>query len=259
MDGGATFQQFSAPATVAVQVSSHPGLDSPSTRFFDTEMLSLSLSGGSLPAGVMVRESPSKASLGRTSVRQNPPTGQFYIGSFFDVFTEISLDGGATWSPQTNHPGTVALKQPEKNPVEIDSFPKTTAEVTLQYADGTTETVSLQGPTTVQVNIPPSGQAFDSDGNGLDQVATEMTAMSLTGNSSMGPVSVSLDSAHHSLGQIEENANNTPGTLDIPPFTATGSANSYFDLYLSLQINGQTLYPASPVRMQSTITHKPPA
>ena len=49
------------------------------------------------PAGVMVRESPSKASLGSTTVRAMP--GGYAIGSFFDIFTEVSLDGGATWSP----------------------------------------------------------------------------------------------------------------------------------------------------------------
>ncbi len=78
-------------------------LDSGGARFFNTEMLALSLSGGGLPTGVMVRESPSKASLGRTSVRASSD-GQNYIGSFFDVFTEISLDGGVTWSPSTGSP-----------------------------------------------------------------------------------------------------------------------------------------------------------
>src|SRR5205085_933707 len=60
MDGGHTFQPFSASANSVVQVSSRADQDTSSTRFFDTEMLSLSLSGGGLPAGVMIRESPSK-------------------------------------------------------------------------------------------------------------------------------------------------------------------------------------------------------
>src|SRR5204863_4515161 len=41
MDGGATFNPFSAPASVAVHVDSHSSLDSGNTRFFDTEMLAL--------------------------------------------------------------------------------------------------------------------------------------------------------------------------------------------------------------------------
>src|SRR5262249_2905393 len=113
MDGGASFQPFSAPASVVVQVSSRSDEDIGSTRFFDTEMLSLSLSGGSLPGGVMIRESPTRASLGRTSVRTT--AGDYRIGSFFDVFTEVSTDGGATWSPGLTHPGTMALNPPPTN------------------------------------------------------------------------------------------------------------------------------------------------
>ena len=74
---------------------------SSSSRFYDTEMLALNISGGGLPSGVMVRESPSKASLGRTSVRTVGPN-DYRVDSFFDIFTEISLDGGGaggTWSP----------------------------------------------------------------------------------------------------------------------------------------------------------------
>src|SRR4029077_17824028 len=70
-------------------------------------MLAFDLSGGTLPGGVMVRESPSKASLGRTSVRTS--ASGYQVSSFFDIFTEVSLDGGATWSPSVTHPGTRGL------------------------------------------------------------------------------------------------------------------------------------------------------
>src|SRR5436190_7909445 len=113
VDGGTTFNPFSAPAAVTVKVDSTS--DVGSSRFFDTEMLQLDISGGTLPAGVMFRESPTKASLGRTSVRQDPATGQNYISSFFDVFTELSTDGGASWSPQTNHSGDVSLPPVPQN------------------------------------------------------------------------------------------------------------------------------------------------
>jgi hypothetical protein len=65
------------------------------TGTFDTEMLSMSLSGG----GVMVRESPTKASTGKTSIT-DIGGGMWHIDSFFDVWTELSLDGGATWIPK---------------------------------------------------------------------------------------------------------------------------------------------------------------
>ena len=94
MNGGASFTPFSAPANVSVQVNSRSDLDTGNTRFFDTEMLSLDLSGGTQPGGIMVRESPSKASLDRTSVRIDG--SNYQISSFFDIFTEVSLDGGAT-------------------------------------------------------------------------------------------------------------------------------------------------------------------
>src|SRR5262249_26234691 len=51
MNGGTSFQPFSAPANVTVQVTSRSDLDRGSTRFFETEVLSLNLSGGNLPAG----------------------------------------------------------------------------------------------------------------------------------------------------------------------------------------------------------------
>jgi hypothetical protein len=38
-------------------------------RFFDTELLQLDISGGNLPAGVLIRESPTLPSFGRTAIR----------------------------------------------------------------------------------------------------------------------------------------------------------------------------------------------
>src|ERR1043166_4900551 len=77
-------------------------------------MLSLSLSGGTLPGGVMVRESPTRASLGRTSVRSD--ASGYQIGSFFDIFTELSHDGGAPWPPSAAGPGRMGVTPPPTNP-----------------------------------------------------------------------------------------------------------------------------------------------
>ncbi|MGH7729772.1 MAG: hypothetical protein ACRENJ_00810 [Candidatus Eiseniibacteriota bacterium] len=88
-DGGATWTFYSLglrPCAVAIQPPVPQGTD----LLFDTEMLQLDLSGGGLP--VMIRESPVLPSLGKTL--QN---GNYQIDSFFDVFTELSLDGGQTW------------------------------------------------------------------------------------------------------------------------------------------------------------------
>ena len=60
---------FTAPASVSVQVNSRSDLDNGQHALLRHGDASLNLSGGTLPGGMMVRESPTKASLGRTSVR----------------------------------------------------------------------------------------------------------------------------------------------------------------------------------------------
>src|SRR5260221_10050479 len=104
---------------------------------------------------------------------------------------------------------------------EIDSFPNSYAEITVG-AGGQTEVVKLHGPTTVQVCIQDTdGFAADVNGNGLDEVPTQMTQFDLAGMSAIfGPVRVRLDAARPTVGAIQERVNNTPGTLDLPPFAA---------------------------------------
>ena len=58
--------------------------------------------------------------------------------------------------------------------------------------------------------------------------------------------------------EIEETLNNTPGTLDIPPFTPTGTADSFFDIFVQVDVGGMTFYTNVPKRMSTVITHKPP-
>jgi hypothetical protein len=81
-----------------------------STRFFDTEMVALDLSGGTLPAGFLLRESPVLASIGPTSI-ESLGGGQFRVDSFFDVFFELSPDNGVSWIPSTSS-GTMTLAGP---------------------------------------------------------------------------------------------------------------------------------------------------
>ena len=101
-----------APGTVYITHTHDEG----STQFFDTEMLQLDISGGTLPSGTMIRESPSKQSVGRTSIR-SLPSGQYEVSSFFDIFTELSVDGGSTWTPRS--PATLEFKYP----LPIDDVP----------------------------------------------------------------------------------------------------------------------------------------
>ena len=91
--GGPFNQPVTLSGLVGIEVFGKAGN---TTGTFQTEMLQLDLSGG----GIMVRESPTLASLGQTSIA-DIGGGMFKIDSFFDVFTELSLDGGTTWSPST--------------------------------------------------------------------------------------------------------------------------------------------------------------
>ena len=90
-----------SPTLQSIRTTRRNGLP-PGTSVFDTEMLQLDLAGGSagstLPPGVMLRESPTLQSTGQTSIT-DIGGGQFKIDSFFDVFTELSVDGGQTWTP----------------------------------------------------------------------------------------------------------------------------------------------------------------
>jgi hypothetical protein len=127
--------------------------------------------------------------------------------------------------------------------------------------DGTTESVYMTGPTTVAVYFEGAteGAAVDHDGDGFDEVATEMLDLDLTGFSPLlGPVHLTLNPDIASMGLIEEATNNTPGVLDIPPFAATGTATSFFDIYFQVEVGNQTFYTVQPKRMSAQISHKPP-
>jgi hypothetical protein len=62
---------------------------------FNTQMLSLTLQSAS---GILLQENPTQSSTGQTTIT-DLGSGKFRIDSFFDVFTELSLDGGKTFIP----------------------------------------------------------------------------------------------------------------------------------------------------------------
>jgi hypothetical protein len=84
------------------------------SSLYDTELVALSLVAlNGLPPGIPwieLRESPTLPSKGKTSSLALPGGG-YRIDSFFDVFTELSLDGGAHWVPASG-------------PLRIESFPE---------------------------------------------------------------------------------------------------------------------------------------
>lgn len=105
LDGGTTFNSFTCNYTAnrKYQAKARVAEGKLSASFFDAEIMALELTGGTLPAGMKIRESPTKASTGRCASRL-AADGLHRISSFFDVFTELSTDGGATWNPNDGFP-----------------------------------------------------------------------------------------------------------------------------------------------------------
>jgi hypothetical protein len=107
-----------SPSRPTIQTARLNGLPPGTPVTFNTEMLALDIPAGSgnntLPPGVMIRESPTLASTGKTAITDQGG-GVFRIDSFFDVFTELSVDNGASWIP-SNSPmhleGTNSIPEP---------------------------------------------------------------------------------------------------------------------------------------------------
>lgn len=79
------------------------GLGGPGT--FNTQMTQLDMSLGN---GLFVRIDPQTPSTGQTTI-EDIGAGEYKITSFFDIFTDISLDGGNTWTPSTG-PAVMTLE-----------------------------------------------------------------------------------------------------------------------------------------------------
>ena len=69
-----------------------------STGMFDAEIVSMSLSGNTPSGPIEIRQDPNRRSTGQTNI-MDLGGGLYHIDSFFDVFTEMSPDGGASWIP----------------------------------------------------------------------------------------------------------------------------------------------------------------
>ncbi len=233
LDGVAVPVELSGPVQTIVL-----GKAGQTTGSWDTEMISMSLTGDvPLPGGqslpLVVRESPSQDSQGHVTVT-DLGNGQFQVDSFFDVFTELSVDGGGTFIPST-----------DSTRVELAPPPRL---------------VTLVGPTTVHVFFEgdEEGDARDDDGDNLDEVQTEIVAMQLTGTTPLGPVEATLRHDVRSTGEIEEQVDATTGVLDVAPFTQNAAADSFFDVWPEITVGGRVLRTAQPLHLETTIRHKPP-
>ncbi len=265
------------------------------------EMLSMNLTGFDPALGPVqlsmrpVTAHPFQISRGQAEETANTTPGNldFPVNSFFDVFVQVDLPtlgahyhndvpvhltgtfagvppvAGEVYLQSSPVPVVDQAENPTPYqiantahypvpPIEHDSFPSSTA--IIQIAGALNETVTLTGPTSVDVQLTPA----DTDGDGLEQVPTEMISMSLTGTSSVGPVAVSLrspalDPFQRTLGEIEEDANTAPTRLDLPPFAPAGTAHSFFDVFFEINVAGARYHNRAPKHVAGTIKHKPPA
>lgn len=64
---------------------------------FETELVTFELQGTGMPTGILVRESPDRASAGVTTVTA-VSGGQNRVETYYDVWLDVSLDAGRTWT-----------------------------------------------------------------------------------------------------------------------------------------------------------------
>lgn len=92
---GLTNVTLTGPVETRINVG---GSDLSTSGLFDTEIVSMSLSGDAGGMPILIRESPTMQSAGLHDVT-DIGGGLYHIDSFFDVFTELSVDGGQSWTP----------------------------------------------------------------------------------------------------------------------------------------------------------------
>jgi hypothetical protein len=177
-DGGLTYGHATAPATDTFQITARLG-DDGVTEYYDTEMTQLSISGGSLPANVQIRESPTKASLGRTTSNA-AGGGNYQIDSFFDIFTEVSTDAGMSWYQTVAGPMTVLLRPQALGvtcPSNITVWATSPAGAVVNYP---APTASGGCPPFTVTASPPSGSTFPIGTNTVTGTAIDGCAQTNT-------------------------------------------------------------------------------
>jgi len=98
-DYGETFRQFTGYADVTESVthtSSSEGIEYYNTQIMDMNLMCWSLD--TAMTHIFIRRNTVHPSTGIMQIR--PAGERFRIDSFFDVFTELSIDWGGTWMPQ---------------------------------------------------------------------------------------------------------------------------------------------------------------
>ncbi len=112
VDDGSGPQLVELTGPVQTLVSNRTGSQ---TGTFDTEIVSMSLTGDIGGVPIEIRESPSLPSPGETTIT-DIGGGLFEIDSFFDVFVELSVNGGP-FVPQIGGPSRMTLVEVQSQQV----------------------------------------------------------------------------------------------------------------------------------------------
>ena len=157
----------------------------------------------------------------------------------------------------------IRATQYRPNPfIEVDLFDTSIASIELETPTGEQHSVEMMGTSTIKVFFEKDfeGSADDDDNDSLDEVVTELVQLDLSGTiPKIGDVHLGLDTRVPTLGQIEEDADDKTGRLDIPPFVSCGTAQSYFYVNFEIEIGGIPMYPERAPRWQGVIKEKPVA
>lgn len=265
LDGGITLNDFTANGVMRVMIHKiHNGTN----RLVDMEVQQLDISGGTLPGAVMVRESPTRASTGRTSLRSI--NGRFATSSFFDIFTEISLDGGATWTPAAEPVCLDLSSSPAATAATASNFPVEGMDIippeyeTTAFENGVQiRNVALRRiPATTTIPVPPFGAR--STVSSFFDVFTEVSLDGLVWSPRSNVSSVSLACANQhddgvvtyfdtemlsfdsefvlggSVIRLRESptrASRGKTSLRLMP-SGTFQASSFFDIFTEISLDG---------------------
>ena len=187
------------------------------TRYFDAAVLSFTLTGTVSPAELRIRESPTRASLGRHVVT-DVGGGSYRITSFFDIFTEVSVDGGQTWS-ECDMPMRLELGSPELDVKLEPSIELVAGSSTIDFG------YMLRGASaTRNVLISNSGSVMISDFgmsrlgiNGADFSFTPPSSTTLAPGASISvPVTFTAGNEGVRVGKLRISSNDSDeGAFDI--------------------------------------------
>jgi hypothetical protein len=134
---------FSAQATGQVSMVISNGNDvTGNITSYDTELLALNLTGSTVQFGSFkIRESPTKASLGKHLVKET--AGGSVIAGYFDFSSELSVNNGETWAA-ANRPIRVKLETTCGAAGAQLSITRTNSAVRISWADSSYRLQSRQ-------------------------------------------------------------------------------------------------------------------